>query len=183
MSMSRFLNTLLVSGCLILSGCSSNTDDLKDWVEKVKARPTGPIAPIPEVKQSPSFVYSASNMRSPFADLEPDFETKLQDIANDNCDTTIRPDSQRRPEELERFSLDSLEMVGAIFTDIESYGLVRTTTGPSKGNVYKVTLDNYLGVNHGRVVDINEFRIVIETLIPDSQGCWEKQIINLALNE
>ena len=84
---------------------------------------------------------------------------------------------------MERFSLDSLEMVGAIATDVDNYGLVRTTTGPSKGNVYKVTLENYLGVNHGRIVDINEFRIVIETLVPDSQGCWEKQIINLALNE
>ena len=64
-----------------------------------------------------------------------------------------------------------------------NWGLLKMTSGPSSGKVFKVSSGNYIGVNHGRIIDINAFRIVVETLVPDGQGCWEKRVINLALNE
>ncbi|NVJ49875.1 MAG: pilus assembly protein PilP [Gammaproteobacteria bacterium] len=165
-----------------LSGCSSNKDDLQEWIDSVKAKPAGPINPAPEVKQAPKFEYSASDFRSPFAELEPEVETELQVIA-DGCDASVQPDPNRRREDLERFSLDSMEMVGAMTKGEVKWGLVKMTSGPSVGKVFKVAIGNYLGVNHGRITDIDEYRIVIETLVPDGQGCWEKRVVNMALNE
>lgn len=173
---------VLIMLSFLIAGCDSNTDDLQAWVKSVKAKPAGPIEPMPEVKPTPSFEYSASDFRSPFAELEPEVESELQIIA-EGCDAAVQPDPNRRREDLERFSLDSMEMVGAMFKSEEQWGLVKMTSGPSAGKVFKVTTGNYLGVNHGRIVDINEFRIMIETLVPDGQGCWEKRVINLALNE
>jgi type IV pilus assembly protein PilP len=173
---------LVVLTSWIVVGCESNTEDLQAWVKEVKARPAGPIEPMPEVKPAPSFEYSASDLRSPFAELEPEVESELQVIA-EGCDADVQPDPNRRREDLERYSLDSMEMVGAMFKGGQAWGLIKMTTGPSEGKVFKVTTGNYLGVNHGRIVDINEFRIMIETLVPDGQGCWEKRVVNLALNE
>jgi type IV pilus assembly protein PilP len=176
----RILVILLAGWVLV--GCESNTEDLQAWVKSVKAKPAGPIEPMPEVKPAPSFEYSAMDFRSPFAELEPEVESELQVIA-EGCDASVQPDPNRRREDLERYSLDSMEMVGAMFKGGQSWGLIKMTTGPSAGKVFKVTTGNYLGVNHGRIVDINEYRIMIETLVPDGQGCWEKRVVNLALNE
>lgn len=178
--MKRFL--LYVSASILIVGCSSNTSDLQDWIQSVKAKPAGPIQPMPEVKQPPSFEYSAAEFRSPFSNLAPEVETQLQAIA-EGCDSSIRPDPDRRREDLERFSLDSMKMVGAMFKGDDNWGLIKMGGGPSAGKVFKVTTGNYLGVNHGKIVDINEFRIVVETLVPDGQGCWEKRTVNLALND
>ncbi len=176
----RILGTSFLT--FLLFSCSSNTDDLRSWVQEVKAKPAGPIEPMPEVKKAPSFEYSAYDLKSPFAELSPEVEKELQVIA-ESCDASAQPDPKRTREDLERFSLDSMEMVGAMSKGNQNWGLVKMVGGPSAGKVFKVTLGNYLGVNHGRITDINEFRIVIETLVPDGQGCWEKRVVNLALNE
>lgn len=178
------LRTFIAASCVsaLLAGCGSNTDDLDTWVESVKARPAGVVEPLPEVRQIPSFEYSAMEFRSPFAELEPEVESELQEIA-EGCDASVRPDPSRRREDLERFSIDTMEMVGAMESTNSNWGLIKATSGPTEGTIYKVSVDNYLGVNHGKIVDINEYRIVIETLVPDGQGCWEKRVINLALNE
>ncbi|MEE4244832.1 MAG: pilus assembly protein PilP [Kangiellaceae bacterium] len=176
----KLLSTALVA--LVIAGCSSNTDDLRTWVQNVKAKPAGPIQPMPEVKQTPSFEYQSMDLRSPFAELEPEVESELQVIA-EGCDATVQPDPNRRREDLESYSLDSMEMVGAMTQGEESWGLIKMTTGRAEGKVFKVSNGNYLGINHGRITDINEFRIVIETLVLDVQGCWEKREISLALNE
>lgn len=178
---SKFL-ALSVLSFFVLVGCESNTEDLRSWVKQVKAKPAGPIEPMPEVKQTPSFEYSASDYRSPFAELEPEVESELQVIA-EGCDAAVQPDPNRRREDLERYSVDSMEMVGAMSKDSVNWGLLKMTSGPSRGKVFKVSSGNYIGVNHGKIVDINAFRIVVETLVPDGQGCWEKRVINLALNE
>ncbi|MCO7224477.1 pilus assembly protein PilP [Pleionea sp. CnH1-48] len=177
-------NALLfaATAALLLAGCGSSTEDLDDWIKTVKARPAGPTDPLPEISQAPSFEYSAQDMRSPFADLEPDLEEVLTEIA-EGCDSSVQPDPNRRREDLERFSIDSMEMVGAMSNAGGNWGLIQTTLGPTEGTIFKVSVGQYLGVNHGRIIDIDEFRIAIETLVPDGQGCWEKRVINLALDE
>ncbi len=166
----------------VLWGCSESTDDLQEWVESVKAKPAGPIEPMPEVKAAPSFEYKAHDLKSPFAELSSEVEKELLVIA-EQCDVELQPDPDRTREDLERFSLDSMEMVGAMFKGDSNWGLIKMTGGPSAGKVFRVATGNYVGVDHGKIVDINEFRIMVETLVPDGQGCWEKRVVNLALNE
>ncbi|MEE9571176.1 MAG: pilus assembly protein PilQ, partial [Gammaproteobacteria bacterium] len=48
-----------------LSGCAADMDDLRTYIDEVKARPGGIIAPLPRVVPAPSFTYEAGDRRSP----------------------------------------------------------------------------------------------------------------------
>ncbi len=49
-----------------LGACAADMDDLRTYVDEVKARPGGIIAPLPRVVPAPSFTYVAGDRRSPF---------------------------------------------------------------------------------------------------------------------
>jgi len=152
---------------LLLVGCANkDMSDLQDFVEEVKARPPSGIEPIPEVKQVVGFVYAAKNRRDPFTpqvDEEAATETVL--------DNGIRPDPNRRREELESFSLDSLRMVGTLEQDEQTWGLVKT----NQGTIHRVAAGNYMGQNHGRITRISEEKIELIELVPTGSGFLERE--------
>ncbi len=176
----RLLSLGLLS--MVLSACGGNTEDLEVWVDNIKAKPPGRIEPMPDVKVYQPHDYSSAALRSPFAIMELELEQQLK-LLHDGCDEAIRPDPDRRREDLERYSLDSMEMVGTLDRPGKEWGLIRMTAGPISGNVVKVQVGEYLGINHGQINAITEQQIEISTLVPDSKGCWEKRKVFLALSE
>lgn len=177
---SKLKRVILLGLVLVLSACSSSTEDLRAWVDRIKAKPPGRIEPMPEVKEYKPYDYSSAHRKSPFSELEPELETQLQAL-HDGCDESIRPDVTRRKEDLERYSLDSMEMVGIVNRPGKLWGLIRMTAGPTKGSVLPVTVGSYLGINHGNIIEIDDQQIEISTLVPDSKGCWEKRTVYMAL--
>ena len=85
-----------------VAGCSGGQSDLQKWIEQTKKKPGGRITPLPEIKPYETFVYSVSNMRSPFQPQGPN-------AANGQA---LRKNEHRNREFLESFSLDTLKMVG-----------------------------------------------------------------------
>ena len=159
---------------LMLAGCASqDMTDLQDYVAEVKGRPASGIEPIPEVKQVVGFVYSAKNRRDPFTKQED--ETAVTEAVLDNG---VRPDPNRRKEELESYSLDSLRMVGTLEQDEQTWGLVKT----SDGTIHRVSQGNYMGHNDGRITRISEDRIELIELVPTGSGFLEKEVA-VALGE
>jgi type IV pilus assembly protein PilP len=167
---------------VVLTACGGNTEDLEAWVDNIKAKPPGRIEPMPDVKVYQPHDYSSAALRSPFAMMELELEQQLK-LLHDGCDEAIRPDPDRRREDLERYSLDSMEMVGTLDRPGKEWGLIRMTAGPISGNVVKVQVGEYLGINHGQIDAITEQKIEISTLVPDSKGCWEKRTVYLSLSE
>ena len=53
------LGLFALSAMLGLGACSSDMQDLRSYVDEVKARPGGRIEPLPEIKPTPTFVYQA----------------------------------------------------------------------------------------------------------------------------
>jgi len=159
---------------LLLVGCA-NTDmsDLRGFVDEVKARPASGIEPIPEIKQVIGFVYSAKNRRDPFT--PPEEETAATETILDNG---LRPDPNRRKEELESFTLDSLRMVGTLEQDDQTWGLVKT----SDGTIHRVSAGNYMGENDGRITRISEDKIELIELVRTGSGFLEKEAA-IALGE
>ena len=152
---------------LLLAGCANkDMADLRDYVAEVKARPPSGIEPIPEVKQVIGFVYAAKNRRDPFTPQED--ETAATETALDNG---IRPDPNRRKEELESFALDSLRMVGTLEQEDQTWGLVKT----KEGTIHRVAAGNYLGQNDGRITRISEDKIELIELVPTGSGFLEKE--------
>jgi type IV pilus assembly protein PilP len=155
-------------GALVLAGCSGRDGDLASFIEATKKEPGGRVEPLPEVKPYDSYVYSSSNLRSPFV------PGGSRGAANGP-----RPEVQRNREFLEQFSLDSMKMVGTLRLDNQVYGLVQV----ADGRVQRVLVGNHMGQNDGRITDIAANRISLIELVPDGLGGYIERPAALALNE
>lgn len=159
---------------LLLAGCANkDMSDLQSYVAEVKSRQPSGIEPIPEIKQVIGFVYSAKERRDPFTRQEDEAAT-----AETVLDDGVRPDPNRRKEELEAFTLDSLRMVGTLEQDAETWGLVKT----SEGTIHRVAAGNYMGQNDGRITRISEDKIELIELVPTGSGFLEQEAA-IALGE
>ena len=150
-----------------LSGCTSDTKEIEEWVAEVKARPAPPLDPLPVMKQFETFEYSAEGLRDPFAIPSPDRDSG----------SGLRPDPNRRKEALEAFPLDGMRMVGTIGGSGSLVGLV---LAPDKVT-YRVHPGNYLGQSDGRITAIYEDRIEMVELVPDGAGGWLERQAKISL--
>jgi type IV pilus assembly protein PilP len=146
----------------LLSACGGADNDLRAYIDEVKARPGGRIEPLPQVQPAPSFAYEAGNRRSPF---QPD--TPQQRVSN-NPDAVQGPDPNRPREFLEQFPLDTLNMVGTLASPAQNshYGLVQT----SDGRIHRVAVGNHMGQNYGRIMSITDSEIQLVEIISDGLG-------------
>ena len=173
--LSRIAIVLLLG--LAVAGCSSDKlSDLRKYVETVKARPGGRVEPIPEVKPFESFTYRSAGRKSPF---EPWGLNAGIPKASGAAGGGIHPDMNRRREALEAFPLDSLRMVGTIAQKDGVWAIIKAPDGL----VYRVTRNNYLGQNHGRITKISEDKVELVEIVPDGLGGWQERRASLELAE
>ena len=90
----------------------------------------------------------------------------------------MAPDLNRPKEPLEAFPLESLQMLGTIMQNRETFALVKA--GP---NLYRIKKGNYLGLNFGIVTGIDEVAINLKELVQDGQGEWVERASALQLLE
>lgn len=160
---------------LILAGCSNNNEmiALQDYVNTVINRPPGDIEPPPEFITYDAFDYSAANLRSPF-DLPVDASAAQRNVNNE-----VKPDLTRIPELLESYAIGSLYMVGTIGRGGQVSALVRDETS----NVTIAGVGNYMGKNHGRIVEITELQINLVEIVPTGSGGWIERPQSITLQE
>jgi type IV pilus assembly protein PilP len=171
--MKRFV--LLAVMTALLAGCSQDDmRDLKDFVVEVKAREPGPMPPLPEIRAVEPFLYTAANRRDPFRPQQAIVEAPV--TAPSSGPT---PDFNRRKEELESYSLDTLRMVGTLEQEGDIWGLVQT----KDGTIHRVRTGNYMGLNHGQIVRINEDKIELSELLQDGAGGYVENSAALGLGE
>ena len=168
---SRIVLVLLAAAAL--SACSGDTDDLRAYIDEVKARPGGRIPPLPDIVPAPSFKYASDDRRSPF---EPDTPTVA---VNSNPDAVQGPDPNRPREFLEQFPLDTLRMVGTLEMTVGAFGLLQT----SDGLVHRVSVGNHIGQNYGRISDISDAQIELVEIIPDGLGGYLERPAAVGLSD
>ena len=159
-----------------VGACSFGGDDadLKRFIAEIKATPAGVIEPLPTFSTYESFTYSASVMRSPF---DPPVDVKMRVRGGGRSD--IEPDNNREKEYLESFDLSSIAMVGTLEKGGTLWALIRDPSG----GIQWVTNGNYLGKNHGRIVDTSETQIELLEIVSDGLGKWLERPRILALSE
>lgn len=168
--------SLLLSlvGALLVGCASRDMSDLHSFIAEVKARKAGDIEPLPEIKQIETFVYNAEQRRNPFRPVPQEHE-KAETADADG----LSPDPNRRREELESYSLDSMRMVGTLEQSGTMWALVRT----QDQTIYRVKAGNYMGRNHGQITRIDENDIELTEIVPNGQGGYRERQASLALKE
>jgi type IV pilus assembly protein PilP len=167
-------NGLILSLAVVgMTACSSDNDDLDQYINEVKARPGGRIAPLPEITPYEIFTYVADTeqFRSPFIPDTPQVAAGLG--------SGPRPVEDRSPEFLEGHSLDTLRMVGTLDISETLYGLVQT----SDGLIHRVVPGNYMGQNDGRITGITESEIDLVEIISDGIGGYIERDAAISLSD
>lgn len=173
--MMSFSRSLLVVGLLGLAGCGSSGDfdDLRSYMDEVRAKPKGAIEPLPTFQPYESFTYRAASLRSPF---QP--PVKIDVVARQKGSAEIKPDESRVKQFLEGFNIETFEMVGTLRNDRELFALVN-----GAGGVHRVKVGDYLGRNHGKIILIDESKVDVMEIVPDGEGGWLERPRSLTLKE
>ncbi|MGE6531114.1 type 4a pilus biogenesis lipoprotein PilP [Pseudomonas sp. NPDC077382] len=163
------LGTLMLTGC----GVSGDFDDLRSYMDEVRAKPKGSIEPLPAFLPYEAFTYSAASLRHPF---QPPMKIDLTQRQKGTKD--IRPDETRVKQFLEEFNIENFVMVGTLAKGEGNYALIKGGDG-----VHRVKVGDYLGRNHGRIVEISEAEVDVLEIVPDGEGGWLERPRSLTLKE
>lgn len=165
------LLALLLTGCL---DTGAGMQDLRDYIATVKTTAPGKkLDPLPTVEPYRPYRYSAQGLKDPFA-----LAAFVQPVEPELPDNGIRPDPERPREELERYALGSLKMVGTVQRD----GLWALIKAPD-GIIHRITVGNYLGNDYGRVTAISERRIDLVEIVSEDGQRWDERDNFLSLTE
>ncbi len=174
---------VVIAGVLIagLSGCVwvEDNDDLVRFVADVRAKPKGKIEPLPTFKPYESFVYQGASLRDPFVPLVK-VESETNNLAVDDSNG-LQPDQERPRSYLEQFSVDDLKMVGTIGKAEDSFfwALVQDPNG----EIHRVAVDDYIGLDYGRVASVQDQLLEIQEIISNGRGGWMQRPRSIKLVE
>jgi type IV pilus assembly protein PilP len=159
----------MVLAGVLLAGCVQEDSlvDLRDYVTEIDARPSGSIPPPPEFATFEFVSYTSSGERSPFEAPRPvELEVEEDSVPRSN----VRPDPDRVPEFLETYRVENLTMVGTLagLQQGNLWGLIRD----GDGEIHRVQVGNYMGRNHGEIINISETQIELIEIVPSGQDNW-----------
>lgn len=163
---------IMVFVAAFLGGCAQDASDLDQYIAEVHARKGGRIEPLPQIKPYDTFVYSASDLRSPFL-------AAVEDRPDNAFSSAVRPDQSRAREFLERFPLDTLQMVGTLDLGGGHYALIRD----ADGLLHRVREGNHMGQSEGRITDISNSEIKLIEIISDGLGGYIERPAAVVLSD
>ena len=157
---------------LVLAGCSSEINELKQFVKDSDKGLPRKIEPLPAVKPFEPFTYEGFDLPDPF-------KPRKLTAPREGTGGGLAPDLNRRKEPLEAFPLEQLKMVGTLSQGKDTYALVRADK-----TLYRVKKGNYMGQNFGLITDVTESEIKLKEIVQDSAGDWaERQSVLPLLEE
>jgi type IV pilus assembly protein PilP len=171
------MKRLLLLSVVFLTACSeSNVADLEEFIADTTAKPKGRIAPLPEFKPYSAFIYSASAMRSPF-----ESPVAFEEMSTRVDDTVDAPNQNRPKQALERYNLSELLLVGTLSKDAD--GKLKALVKTQGGNVHVVEQGQYMGKNHGRIINIEDNKLELIEVVPNGNGGWISRPQTMGLNQ
>lgn len=174
--MRRNLFGLALTGAL-LAGCGGDEHrDLKQELAEATKDFRGRVDPLPQVKPYEHVPYTSEGQVDPFRPER--IELAQASRRSSGSAALVEEQRKRPPEPLEAFPLESIQMLGTITQEKETFGLVKA--GP---NLYRVRKGNYMGQNFGVITAIDEAQISLKELVQDGGGEWVERVSSLQLVE
>ena len=171
------LATAAFGAAALLGGCGGEEhSDLKQELAQLTKDFRGQVPPLPQVRPYEPVPYTAEGQVDPFRQER--IEVAQAGPRSSNAASKIAEQEKRIKEPLEAFPLESIQMLGTITQDKETFALVKA--GP---NLYRVKKGNYMGQNFGVITGIDEGQIKLKELVQDSGGEWVERASALQLVE
>jgi type IV pilus assembly protein PilP len=174
--MSRLLPIALSASVALLAGCGGEEHgDLKQELAQLTKDFRGQVPPLPQVKPYEPVPYTSEGQVDPFRGERIEVASSLRPSAGA---AKLAEHEKRVKEPLEAFPLESIQMLGTITQEKETFALVKA--GP---NLYRVRKGNYMGQNFGLITGIDEAQIKLKELVQDGTGEWVERTSALQLVE
>jgi type IV pilus assembly protein PilP len=173
--MIRALAVTLGAAALLAACSGDDHGDLRAELKELTKDFRGRVDPLPQVKPYEPVPYTGEGQVDPF---RPERIEVAQARRSGGNAKLIEEQRKRPPEPLEAFPLESIQMLGTISQQKETFALVKA--GP---NLYRVRKGNYMGQNFGVITGIDEAQISLKELVQDSGGEWVERTSSLQLVE
>ena len=162
--MSAGVRLVMLAAALALAACGGEEhSDLKEELHQLTKDLRGRVEPLPQVKPYEPVPYTAEGQIDPFRTER--IEVAAAGRGSGASFALIEEQKKRPPEPLEAFPLESIQMLGTITQNKETFALVKA--GP---NLYRVKKGNYLGQNFGVITAIDEAQISLKELVQDRKS-------------
>lgn len=163
----------LTATLMLLQGCNDSLTDIQQYMDSVKANTPAAIPPLPKAKPFVHISYQSIDARSPFSAPRPE-AVQEQFSQSQDC---LSPDPARRKEPLEKFALDNLAMRGTLGDSSNFWALIEA----ADKTLHRVSKNNYIGLFHGRIMQVDPNQIELIELIPDGAGCWKERTTTMQM--
>lgn len=166
---------LALACSVLLGGCASDQDELRGWMDNVRAT-TQPIREtIAEPTRFEPFRYDNLALVDPFssAKMQAAYDRLIQ-----RAKGGLSPDLNRRREPLESYPLEQIQMVGHLSSGSQNYALLQADT-----LIYQAKVGSYAGQNFGLITRVSESEVKLKELVQDAAGDWVERETALQLQE
>ena len=166
----------LVLTVFMAAGCSSDHEDLRQWMAENTKDMRPSIAKLPPAQPYEPVPYSVNDLLDPFksAKIEPD--SKRGAGAGKGG---LQPDFEARKlrnSVLEKYPLESLRMIGYLNVNKQPMAVIQADT-----NVKQIKIGEYIGLDFGVVTQISDKEVKLRELIQDAAGDWSERESSLYL--
>ena len=166
----------VLSSCNVILG--SDNSDLEKQMNVIIESQTPEVEKVREFLVPEEFVYSVSRKRSPFKPEEELLRSQPKFISD------VKPIMNRTPELLESVRIENIRMSGTMGDENGNLvALVEVSGTNNYDAVYTVRAGDYLGKNHGRILQISDLNIAIEEIVSQGKDQWQKRQRTLSLQD
>jgi type IV pilus assembly protein PilP len=163
------------AAALALAACGGDEHgDLKHELADLTKDVRGRVDPLPTVRPYEPVPYTAEGQIDPF-------RPERIEVAKAGGPPVMKgraPDTTRPKEPLEAFALESIQMLGTITQNQETFALVK-----AGANLYRVRKGMYMGQNFGVITGIDDSQISLKEIVQDGTGEWTERTSSLLLVE
>ena len=149
----------------VLAGCSSNDEDLRQWMAEQRRVTTPKVTPLTEPTRYVPLVYAGGAAVDAFSSERLTQVLRRESGPLGGGTALLTPELNRRKEPLEAYPLDAMTMVGSLDKAGQKVALLRVDN-----LLHQVRQGNYLGQNYGRVTRISESEITLREIVQDAAG-------------
>ena len=179
MMSTRGLIAVLALACTaLLSACSDERGDLRQWMAQQREQTRPSVTPLKEPTEYTPLDYTEAAAFDPFGDERLTSVLRRQSRTADAGADLIAPELNRRKQPLESYPLDTMTMVGSLQQGDNDVALIRVDR-----LLYQVRVGEYLGQNYGLIKAIDENAVTLREIVQDAAGEWTERPAELELQE